>query len=122
MARTKILLADDQERVRRLVAATLGTVQWELLYARDGEEALRIAAEAQPDIVLLDVTMPKLDGFEVCRQLKGDPETAAIKVVMLTARGGDMDRSRGRAAGADEYFVKPFSPIQLLKKVYALLE
>jgi DNA-binding response OmpR family regulator len=65
--------------------------------------------------------MPRLDGFEVCRQLKSDPATTDIKVVMLTARGADVDRVRAREAGADEYFIKPFSPVQLLNKVYALL-
>jgi two-component system phosphate regulon response regulator PhoB len=63
-----------------------------------------------------------MDGFEVCRQLKNEPETAGIKVVMLTARAADVDRARGREAGADDYFIKPFSPLQLLNKVYTLLE
>jgi DNA-binding response OmpR family regulator len=81
-----------------------------------------MARQLRPELVLLDVNMPKLDGFEVCRQLKSEPETAGIKVVMLTARGADVDRANGRAAGADDYFIKPFSPVQLLNKVYALLE
>jgi response regulator RpfG family c-di-GMP phosphodiesterase len=121
MARTKILLADDQDRVRRLVAATLGSAQWELLYARDGEEALRIAAEAQPAIVLLDVTMPKLDGFEVCRRLKSNPATAHMAVVMLTALRDEESRLRANLAGADEYFVKPFSPLALVSRLQELL-
>jgi DNA-binding response OmpR family regulator len=93
-----------------------------LLHAGDGEEALRIARQQHPELVLLDVNMPKLDGFEVCRQLKNQPDTAGIKVVMLTARGADVDRAKGRDAGADDYFIKPFSPVKLLNKVYALLE
>jgi putative two-component system response regulator len=80
MARTKFLLADDQDRIRPLVAATLGSAEWELLYARDGEEALRIGDEARPDIVLLDVTMPKIDGFAVCHRLKTNPNTAHMAV------------------------------------------
>ena len=121
MARTKILLADDQDRVRRLMAATLGSAQWELLYARDGEEALCIAEEAQPDIVLLDVTMPKIDGLEVCRRLKNSAATRHIAVVMLTALRDEESRVRANLAGADEYFVKPFSPLALVSRLQALL-
>jgi DNA-binding response OmpR family regulator len=118
----RVLLADDDPALRRLIHTTLGTTDFELLQAQDGEEALQIAREQHPELILLDVNMPKLDGFAVCQRLKGAPETAAIKVVMLTARGADADRARGREAGADDYFVKPFSPVQLLNKVYALLE
>jgi putative two-component system response regulator len=121
MARTKILLADDQPHVHRLVAATLGDAQWELLYARDGEEALRIAREAQPAIVLLDVSMPKLDGFEVCRQLKSDAATRHMAVVMLTAMRDEESRIKGNLAGADEYFVKPFSPLALVSRLQEFL-
>jgi putative two-component system response regulator len=122
MSRTKILLADDQDRVRRLVAATLGSAQWQLLYASDGEEALRLAREAQPAIVLLDVTMPKVDGFEVCRRLKSDPATAHMAVVMLTGLRDEESRVRASLAGADEYFVKPFSPLALVTRLQELLD
>ena len=118
----RVLLADDDAGLRRLIGTTLGTENFDLLQAVDGEEALRIARQQRPELVLLDVNMPKLDGFEVCRHLKSEPETSGIKVVMLTARTADADRARGREAGADEYFIKPFSPVQLLNKVYALLE
>jgi two-component system phosphate regulon response regulator PhoB len=117
-----VLLADDDAGLRRLIGTTLGTEDFDLLQATDGEEALAIARQKRPELVLLDVNMPKLDGFEVCRSLKSEPETAGIKVVMLTARGTDVDRAKGREAGADDYFIKPFSPVQLLNKVYALLE
>ena len=118
----RVLVADDDDALRRLIWTTLGAQHFELLQAIDGEEALQVARGRHPELVLLDVNMPKLDGFEVCRQLKTDPETAGIKVVILSARGADTDRARGREAGADDYFIKPFSPIQLLNKVYALLE
>ena len=118
----RVLLADDDLALRRLIATTLGTTDFELLQATDGEEALAIARQQHPELVLLDVNMPKLDGFAVCQRLKLAPETAGIKIVMLTARGADADRARGRECGADDYFVKPFSPVQLLNKVYALLE
>lgn len=120
-ARHRVLLADDDPALRRLVGATLGSNDFELLHAIDGEEALRVAAEKHPALVLLDVNMPRVDGFDVCRQLKRDPATTDIKIVMLTARGADVDRQRAREAGADDYFVKPFSPVQLLNRVYALL-
>src|SRR4051812_36866614 len=115
------LLAGDDPRVRRLIGTTPRNEDFDLLHATDGEEALQLAPEQRPQLVLLDVNMPKLDGFEVCRHLKSEPETAGIKVVMLTARGADVDRAKGREAGADDYFIKPFSPVQLLNKVYALL-
>jgi two-component system phosphate regulon response regulator PhoB len=121
-SKRRVLLADDDEALRRLIGTTLGTEHFVLLHAQDGEEALEIARQEHPELVLLDVNMPKLDGFEVCRQLKTAPETSGIKVVILSARGADTDRARGREAGADDYFIKPFSPIQLLNKVYALLE
>jgi DNA-binding response OmpR family regulator len=117
----RVLLADDDPALRRLIGTTLGTEDFDLLQAVDGEEALRIARQEHPELVLLDVNMPKLDGFEVCRHLKTEPETSGIKVVMLTARATEVDRARGREAGADDYFIKPFSPVQLLNKVYALL-
>jgi DNA-binding response OmpR family regulator len=121
-AKRRVLVADDDDALRRLIWTTLGAQHFELLQAVDGEQALQIARDEHPELVLLDVNMPKLDGFEVCRQLKTEPETSGIKVVILSARGADTDRARGREAGADDYFTKPFSPVQLLNKVYALLE
>jgi DNA-binding response OmpR family regulator len=122
MHKRRVLLADDDAGLRRLIGATLGTEDFEVIQAVDGEEALRLTRQQYPELILLDVNMPKLDGFEVCRQIKAAPETAGIKVVMLTGRTTEIDRARAHEAGADEYFSKPFSPIQLLNKVYALLE
>jgi DNA-binding response OmpR family regulator len=122
LKKRRVLVADDDAGLRRLIGTTLGSSDFELLQAADGEEALRVARETHPSLVLLDVNMPRLDGFSVCEQLKSDPQTAGIKIVLLTARGTDSDRLRGREAGADDYFIKPFSPVQLLNKVYALLE
>jgi DNA-binding response OmpR family regulator len=121
LLKRRVLLADDDPGLRRLIGTTLGSEDFDLLQAVDGEEALQIARQQHPELVLLDVNMPKLDGFEVCRHLKSEPETSGIKVVMLTARSEEVDRARGREAGADDYFTKPFSPVQLLNKVYALL-
>jgi DNA-binding response OmpR family regulator len=118
----RVLLADDDPSLLRLISTTLGSDDFDLLQAGDGQEALELARREHPDLILLDINMPRLDGFEVCQALKSDPEMNSIKVVMLSARGSDKDRARGRECGADDYFVKPFSPIQLLNKVYALLE
>lgn len=117
-----VLLADDDEGLRRLIAATLGTEAFTLLAAGDGDEAIAIAREARPELILLDIDMPGRSGLDVCRELKRDPETAGIKIVMLTASGRDSDRREAFDAQADDYFVKPFSPIALLDRVYALLD
>lgn len=117
-----ILLADDDPGLRRLIRATLGTTDFRLLDAADGDETLEIARLDSPEIILLDVNMPKLSGIEVCRILKADPATAAIKIIMLTARSAEADKVRAREVGADDYFVKPFSPVELLNKVYSLFE
>ncbi len=122
MTKRKVLLADDDPDLRRLMGTTLGTEDFDLFQAGDGQEALDVARRERPELILLDVNMPRHNGFEVCRFLKTDPETADIRIVMLTARGSEADRAQGKAAGADDYFVKPFSPVQLLDKVYSLLD
>ena len=121
MPKFKVLLADDDPGLRRLVGTTLGTDDFELFHASDGDQALAVARSEKPDIILLDVNMPKKSGLEVCRELKLSPETAAVKVVMLTASGSDADKSQAAQAQADDYFVKPFSPVALLNKIYDLL-
>lgn len=121
MNKRTVLLADDDPGLRRLVGATLGSEHFNLLSAADGEETLTVARDRLPALILLDINMPKRNGLEVCRLLKDDQATAHIKIVMLTASGSDIDRTRAFEASADDYFVKPFSPIALLDKVYALL-
>ncbi len=121
MAKT-VLLADDEEDILMLVSATLGgDDRYSLVLARDGEEALSLAREEEPDLIFLDVMMPKMDGFEVCRILKGDSATSHAKIVMLTAMAQEADRQKATDAGADYYFSKPFSPTALLAKVDELL-
>lgn len=118
----KILIVDDEEKVRKLVEVTLSVGKLEILHASTGDDALRIAREAKPDIILLDIMMPgRLDGFDVCRLLKKDPDTKGICVIMLTAKGQQADKERGLAMGADDYFVKPFSPMELMDKVDRIL-
>ena len=114
----KILVVDDEDAILELVDATLREgAQYEILLARDGEEALRIAREEKPDILFLDVLMPGLDGYQLCRVLKEAADTVHIKVIMLTALGQESDREKALEAGADDYIAKPFSPTVLLEKV-----
>jgi CheY-like chemotaxis protein len=117
----KILIADDEEPLRLLVRATLedesGEGRYEIIEAIDGNEALEIARRERPELILLDIQMPGLSGLEVCKVLKDDPVTSDLMIVMLTARGQQSDRERGFAAGADDYFAKPFSPLELLQLV-----
>ena len=118
----KILIVDDEEKVRKLVEVTLSVGNFQMLHAASGEEALKIAREEKPDIILLDIMMPgELDGFDVCRLLKGDPDTKGIYIIMLTAKGQKADEEKGFAVGSDDYFVKPFSPVELMDKIDAIL-
>lgn len=119
----KILIVDDQPEVRELVDVTLRIGDYAIWQAASGDQALTVARAEHPDLILLDVMMPtsSIDGFEVCRQLKMDPLTQDINIVMLTARGQEADVEMGRRVGADDYFTKPFSPLQLMNKVEELL-
>ncbi len=109
----RILIADDEPHIAELVRICLEESDVEVLEANDGEAALAIARQHRPSVVLLDVMMPRVDGFEVCRRLKGDPETVGIVVIMLTAGALPADRERGVSVGAQGYLTKPFSPVQL---------
>lgn len=113
----RILIADDNQQIRMLVAAALRSLGHELEMAEDGEEALEMATANPPDLVLLDVQMPGLDGFEVLRFLRTRPATAHVKVVMLTADAQAADKLRGAELGANGYVVKPFSPSELREAV-----
>ena len=118
----KVMLADDEEDVLVLVSAALGgDERFELLLARDGEEALELARQEKPDLLFLDLIMPKIDGYEVCQRLKEDPETAFIKIIMLTALIEESGEMKAKVAGANGYFTKPFSPAALRDKVEEIL-
>ena len=117
----KVLIADDQPNMRQLVRLTLETGQFEILEAPDGDAALALARAERPDLLFLDWTMPGMAGVDVCRALRDDPDTADIRIVMLTARSQDSDRAQAQEMGADDYITKPFSPIQLLEKVRDVL-
>ena len=115
----KILIVDDQIEVRELVQVTLEIGDYQILSAENGQQAVIIAQAEHPDIILMDIMMPgsEVDGLEACRQLKSDPATSDITIVMLSAKGQESDLDAGNAAGADDYFTKPFSPIALIEKV-----
>ncbi|GIW07211.1 MAG: hypothetical protein KatS3mg060_2016 [Dehalococcoidia bacterium] len=116
-----ILLADDEELIRLLVRTTIESEEYRFLEARDGEEAIEIIRREHPDLVLLDVGMPRRNGFEVVEAIKHDPATKDTIVVMLTAHGREADRLHGLDLGADHYFTKPFSPLDLLRTIRELL-
>lgn len=118
---TTILIVDDEPAILDLVRFTLEDAEVRVVEASDGMEALALARRVRPDLILLDVHMPRLDGLEACRQIRRDPALARTPIVMLTAAGQEADRARGREAGADEYLTKPFSPLALLALVEALV-
>jgi DNA-binding response OmpR family regulator len=113
----KILVAEDSPTVRRLVAARLRADGYQVVEAEDGEEALTLARQERPDLYVLDKVMPKLDGFEVVRALREDPQTRAAPIVMLTERSGEDDVLGGLELGVEEYMPKPFSPHELSARV-----
>ena len=117
----KLLIVDDEDGVRALVRMTLDNGVFQIIEASEGLEALDLAREHHPDLVLLDVMLPDLSGMDVCRKIKDDPDLASTTVVMLTARAQTRDVGDAEEAGADGYFTKPFSPIALTRKVESIL-
>ena len=114
----KILIVDDDRELRELIGFVLRAAGYQIIEAGDGLEALRQHAAGKPDLVILDVNLPGIDGFEVCRGIRADSETP---VMMLTVRGEEADQVKGLDLGADDYLAKPFSPRTLLARVRALL-
>lgn len=117
----RVLVADDDPDILSLVAFRLERSGFEVLRASDGEEALRLAIAEAPDLALLDVSMPKLDGYEVTQQMRANEKTTRIPIILLTARAQETDMAAGLAAGADDYIKKPFSPQELGARVETLL-
>lgn len=117
-----VLVVDDETDILELVAFNLERQQYKVLTAGDGISAVKIAREKIPDLIVLDVMLPGLDGFGVYRELRADPRTSGIPVLMLTAKGEINDRIAGLELGADDYVTKPFSPRELLLRVKALLK
>jgi two-component system, OmpR family, phosphate regulon response regulator PhoB len=116
-----LLVADDDEDILTLVQLRLSRSGYDVVVARDGEEALRLAREKQPDLVVLDWMMPKASGLEVLRAIRAGAETAEIPVILLTARASDANIAEGLAAGADDYIAKPFSPQELATRIQGIL-
>ncbi len=120
----KIIIIDDEVHIRMLIAQTLEELEdqgVEILTATNGEEGLEIIRQERPRMVFLDVMMPKMNGFDVCRAIKGELALAGTYVVMLTAKGQEVDRRSGQDAGADLYITKPFDPDELLKRTVQVL-
>ncbi len=117
----KILICDDDANIRNIMEFSLEAEGFHVLAAADGEQALRMVIGEHPDLVILDVMMPGSDGLSVCRELKQNPATRHIPVLLLTAKSGKGDREAGQAAGADDYITKPFSPQRLVEKVHGVL-
>jgi two-component system, OmpR family, phosphate regulon response regulator PhoB len=117
----KLLIVDDEDGLRSLVRMTLDSDSYQILEAQEGRQALEIARAHHPDLVLLDVMLPDVSGIEICRQIKSDPLMASTTVLMLTAKAQQSDLGEAEDAGADGYFVKPFSPIALVHKVESIL-
>jgi DNA-binding response OmpR family regulator len=118
----KILIADDEPNILISLEFLMKREGYQVLLARDGDEALAAIVRERPDLVLLDVMMPGKSGFDVCQAVRADESLAAVKIVMLTAKGRDTDVAKGNALGADAYVTKPFSTKELAARVRELLE
>jgi DNA-binding response OmpR family regulator len=119
--RTTLLIAEDDAGILELITFRLGLAEYEILKATNGAEALRLATEHVPDLAVLDIMMPELDGLEVTRRIRANEITSRMPVILLTANVQEEDVSRGFDAGADDYMKKPFSPQELLSRVQAIL-
>jgi two-component system phosphate regulon response regulator PhoB len=121
MSKTRLLLIEDDPALSQLLRYSFEREGFQVSHTASGEEALLLAAEVGPDIVLLDWMLEELSGIEVCRRLRRMPETANLPIIMLSARGEESDRVRGLETGADDYVTKPFSPLELIARVKAVL-
>ncbi|MFZ2198985.1 MAG: response regulator [Thermodesulfovibrionales bacterium] len=117
-----ILVADDDPYIQRSLSFVLRKESFEVEVASNGEEALNKARELKPKIIILDLMMPKLNGFAACRSIKSDPGTKGSYVIILTAKGQEVDKEMGLREGADEFMTKPFSPKEIVAKVRSILE
>lgn len=116
-----VLIADDEHNIRHILDFSLHAEGFDVLSAHTGEDALALARQERPDLIILDIMMPGKGGIETCRALKLDPQTADIPVILLTARSSPADRQAGDEAGANEYITKPFSPQKVIDSVQSLL-
>ena len=121
MAKGRILVVDDEIYIVHILDFSLGMEGYEVLTALDGEQALEKARAEKPDLIVLDIMMPKLDGYETCKRLKADPDTKDVPVILLSAKGRNVDQKVGFEVGADDYITKPFSPRKLVERINAIL-
>jgi two-component system phosphate regulon response regulator PhoB len=121
MAHESLLVVEDEDEIQELVQYNLAKEGYKVRCTGSGEEALKLAAAEQPRLIVLDLMLPGMDGLEVCRRLKGDPTTASIRIVILTAKGEETDVVTGLEMGADDYVTKPFSPRVLVARIRAVL-
>jgi two-component system alkaline phosphatase synthesis response regulator PhoP len=118
----KILVAEDERDIRELIAFTLRYAGFEVILVSNGQEAIEQASELKPDLILLDVRMPRMTGYDACRELKENPATSEIPIVFLSAKGQEVEIEEGLASGALEYIVKPFAPDELANQVKGILK
>jgi CheY-like chemotaxis protein len=118
----KILIAEDEPDIRNLITFTLRFAGHEVAAAQNGVEALELATAVMPDLILMDVRMPRMDGYEACKRIKADEKIQHIPVVFLSAKGQEAEVQTGLKAGAEEYILKPFSPDELTDRVKALID
>lgn len=121
MSGQKILVVEDEPDIRKLVHYNLAQERFKVLEAEDGEKAFKLVQREKPHLIVLDLMLPGLSGLELCRNLRGRPETSQIPILMLTAKAGEADRIVGLEMGADDYLTKPFSPRELVARVKAIL-
>jgi two-component system alkaline phosphatase synthesis response regulator PhoP len=121
MAKGRILVVDDEIYIVHILDFSLGMEGYEVVTALDGEQALEKARSEKPDLIVLDIMMPKLDGYETCKRLKADPDTKDVPVILLSAKGRNVDQKVGFEVGADDYITKPFSPRKLVERINAIL-
>lgn len=117
----KIVVAEDEPDIRELIAFTLRFAGHEVITGANGQEGFELAKQHKPDLVMLDVRMPKMTGYEACQSIKAEPEIAHIPVIFLSAKGQESEIEQGLAVGADEYLLKPFAPDQLTEQVRGVL-
>jgi len=121
MSKGRILVVDDEIYIVHILDFSLGMEGYEVITALDGEQALEKLKTEKPDLIVLDIMMPKLDGYEVCKAIKSSPETRHIPVILLSAKGRNVDQKLGFDVGADDYITKPFSPRKLVERINQLL-
>ncbi|MFA5199200.1 MAG: response regulator, partial [Candidatus Omnitrophota bacterium] len=121
MSKVNILIVEDEKDIIKMLEYNLKKEGFKVSDTRDGESALEEARRGHPDIILLDLMLPGIDGLEVCKSLKNDPKTSSIPVIMLTAKSQESDKIVGLELGADDYITKPFSPRELIARIKAVL-